>query len=262
MSREALEVIVLGSDGSWPSRGGACSGYLLRTEATTIWIDAGSGTLARLQEYVSLDEIDAVVLTHAHPDHCSDIVGLCVYARYGVERALDTRVFAAKGVREFLFPHKSVEEVLSWHVIADAQQVQVNDVELTFSRTTHGPLTFAVLAKADETTFAYSSDTGTGWSFANFKEAHIDLAMCEAAFAPGTTGNGHLSPEQAAEMARDSNVDRLVLTHLRPTVDRKAAEVAATEVFGKAVEIAAIGDRYKVKSRVSSEWQKPVTNRG
>ncbi len=76
-----MELTVLGAAGTWPPAGGETCGYLLRHEGTTIWLDAGTGTFARLQEHAAIDEIDAIVITHGHPDHFVDVIP-CFYARH------------------------------------------------------------------------------------------------------------------------------------------------------------------------------------
>jgi len=71
-----VTVTVLGCDASYPSSGGACSGYLVQSGSTAVWLDAGTGTMANLQKHIDLDALDGIVLTHAHPDHWTDV---CVY---------------------------------------------------------------------------------------------------------------------------------------------------------------------------------------
>src|SRR5437762_269463 len=68
-----MEVRVLGCSGGWPSAGRACSGYLVREGNTCIWLDAGAGTLAELLRHVMLRDVDALWISHLHPDHCSDL---------------------------------------------------------------------------------------------------------------------------------------------------------------------------------------------
>ena len=80
-----MELTVLGCSGSFGGSGGsACSGYLLQSGDTSIWMDCGNGTFGHLQEHIDVRDLTAVVLTHGHPDHCVDIYGLHVYLRYGL----------------------------------------------------------------------------------------------------------------------------------------------------------------------------------
>lgn len=73
---------ILGCDGSFAGPGGAGSGYLVRTAAATIWLDAGPGTFGRLQEVCYPGTLDAIVLSHEHPDHWTDLESFAVWARH------------------------------------------------------------------------------------------------------------------------------------------------------------------------------------
>ena len=75
----AFTVTVLGSATPYPRPGNPCSGYLIRHGATRIWLDAGPGTLAALQEHTTPDELDAVWVSHLHADHVADLLP-AVYA--------------------------------------------------------------------------------------------------------------------------------------------------------------------------------------
>lgn len=78
----ALSVTVLGSAGTFPQVDNPCSGYLVRTPSTTIWVDAGPGTFAALQGHVALADVDAIVLSHEHPDHWIELPVVRNAARY------------------------------------------------------------------------------------------------------------------------------------------------------------------------------------
>jgi ribonuclease BN (tRNA processing enzyme) len=64
---------VLGSGGAWPTAGGACSGYLLEHDGFRLLLDIGYAVVPRLLERLSVHEVDAVFVTHGHPDHCADL---------------------------------------------------------------------------------------------------------------------------------------------------------------------------------------------
>ena len=238
-----LSVTVLGASGSYPGPGAACSGYLVRGEGTTVWLDAGSGTLANLQRHVGLHDVDAVVLSHEHPDHWSDLEGYYVAIAHVVERT-GVPVYAPAGLREAVH-HDATEPHLAWHTVAEGADVAVGGLRFRFSRTDHGPETLAARIDGGGRSLGYSADSGPGWSLEALGPG-LDLALVEATFLQGDEGRSqHLSARQAGLSARAAGVRRLVLTHLWPTVDPEAARREGEAAFGAPVEVAATGATFE-----------------
>jgi ribonuclease BN (tRNA processing enzyme) len=239
-----LAVTVLGCDGSYPGPGGACSGYLLSCEGTHVWMDAGSGTLANLQRHVPIEAVDAVVISHQHPDHWSDLEHFAVACRWTVGRT-DVPVFAPEGLQG-LTRVRSAGEVFDWQAIGDGDRVEVGPLRLSFSQTDHPVTTLAVRADGAGRSVGYSADSGPGWGLPSLGP-DLHLALCEATFLSTEEGTmQHLSARQAGLTARAAAVGRLVITHLGPRVDRAEARAEAAATFGAEVTVAAIGDRYQV----------------
>jgi len=239
----ALELTVLGCSGSYPGRGAACSGYLVRGAGTTLWLDAGSGTLANLQRHVGLEDVDAIVLTHEHPDHWNDIEGYRVACAWGLDRT-GVPVYAPVGLDRHL--SGAPAPTYEWHVVADGDRVTVGGLTLRFSRTVHLPETLAVRIDGAGRSLAYSADTGPGWSFASLGEG-IDLALCEATYVEASNASSiHLTAAQAGAMAGEAGVGRLLLTHLWPTVDPADSQAEASAAYGGPVDLARMNETYPV----------------
>ena len=68
-----MKITTIGWWGAYPDANEASSGYLLESEGYYVLIDCGSGVLSRLQNYIALQNLDAVVLSHYHWDHVADI---------------------------------------------------------------------------------------------------------------------------------------------------------------------------------------------
>ena len=53
------------------------SGVLVQADSLNVLVDVGPGVLRRLPEVgLDLADVDVVLLTHFHPDHCADVVAL------------------------------------------------------------------------------------------------------------------------------------------------------------------------------------------
>ena len=238
-----LSVTVLGCSGSYPGPGTACSGYLVRGAGTTLWLDAGSGTLANLQRPVALDQVDAVVLTHEHPDHWSDLEGYRVACTYVIDHT-GVPVYAPAGLEERLSADPA--PAFEWHTVAGGDRVTVGRLQLRFSRTDHPPETLAVRVDGDGRSLVYSADTGPAWSLGELGPG-IDVALCEATYLADREGTaGHLSARQAGTMAAQAAAGRLVLTHVWPTVDPEASRAEAEAAYGRPVELARMHETYDI----------------
>ncbi len=240
---EPLSVTVLGCDGSYPGPGGACSGYLVVSGDTHVWLDAGSGTMSNLQKYISLEDLDAVVISHQHPDHWSDIEHLAVACKWVIGRT-GIPVFAPEGVRSLLRVGAAID-AFDWHIVGSGDRIEVGAMALSFFETDHVETTLAVRVDSGGRSLGYSADTGAGWRLSSLG-AGVHLALCEATFLADKEDTiQHLSARQAGQMARDAGVERLVITHLWPRVDPEMARTEASASFGTVVTVATIGDRYR-----------------
>ncbi|MFI5047377.1 MAG: MBL fold metallo-hydrolase [Acidimicrobiia bacterium] len=235
-----MELTVLGCSGSFGAPGGgACSGYLVRSNDSSIWVDCGNGTFGHLQEHLKVEDLTAVVLSHGHPDHCVDIYGLHVLLRYGLDRA-GLPVYAPEGLEGYLASLVSdFGDTFDWRAVGDGDTAQVGDIALRFSRTDHPPPTYAVEATAGGKRLVYTADTGPGWTVGAFAPG-ADLVLSEATYLHADRPAPiHLSAKQAGEAAREAKAQRLVLTHLWPLVDPAAAAEEGAEAFGGPVTLAA-----------------------
>jgi ribonuclease BN (tRNA processing enzyme) len=241
-----LSVTVLGNSGSYPGPGSACSGYLVEGGGVSVLVDAGPGTMANLQEHLALDQLDAVVLSHSHPDHWTDFMVLRTALKWDLE--LDgLAVYGTEELRHMAdtIANSGLPPTIEWQVVGGGDTVAAGPLALSFSVTDHYVDTLAVRIDHDGLSFAYSADTGPGWSFSSLGPG-IDLALCEATYATDEEAAGvlHLSAAQAGAMSRAAGVKRLVLTHLHPGSDPEIHRHHAEAAFGGPVSIADIHERY------------------
>jgi ribonuclease BN (tRNA processing enzyme) len=238
----AVELVVLGASGSYGApRGGACSGYLVRAGRARLWVDTGNGTLAELHRHLDPEDIDAVVVSHEHPDHCADLLGFQVLLKWKARRS-GMAVYAPAGVRERLAAVvDDFEETFDWRTVDDGDRAEVGDARLRFARTDHPVPTLAVEVAAEGRRLVYTADTGPKWSVAAFEPA-ADLVLSEASYQDASAGAPlHLTARQAGEAARAARARRLVITHVWPPLDPEVSVWEAAEGFGAPVELARPG---------------------
>ena len=123
---------MLGCDGSYPGPGGAASGYLVQSDSTTIWLDAGPGTFANLQQVVDPGVVDAVILSHEHPDHWTDLESFAVWRRQSDQSAA-VRIYAPPGLRRRSY--FSDDPVFAWEEIGPSYRVVVGSLICNFVAT-------------------------------------------------------------------------------------------------------------------------------
>ena len=239
-----FSLTVLGTDGSYPGPGGCNSGYLLQAGEFATWMDTGPGTMANLQLHLPLSRLDAVVVSHAHPDHWSDLEGLYVAMRYFLGRK-GLPIYAPKGLRDLMVGEKP-DGTFDWRVIGDGDTAQVGPARWSWSRTDHPVETLAARVEVGGRALGYSADTGPAWELSSLGEG-IQLALVEATLSLQEEGSfEHLSARQAGLTAARCGAERLVITHLAPTIDRELACAEATAAFGTPVEVAEVGKTWTV----------------
>jgi ribonuclease BN (tRNA processing enzyme) len=244
-----LSVTVLGCSGSYPAVDRACSGYLVQTGDFNVVLDLGPGTLANLQRHIGFDELDAVVLSHSHPDHWVDLCGLRTALRYGLRRE-GLAVYGTAETQELAsMLTTDLRPTFDWHVTGDGDEFELGPLRAKLSRTDHYVETLAMRLELprDGRSLVYSADTGPGWSLSALG-TDVDLALCESSYPTDEEAAGvlHLSAQQAGAMGRAARVRRLVLTHFWPESDVEAHRREGADAFGRDVDVAQIDARYEL----------------
>ena len=234
-----MRLRVLGSSGGYPAPGNPSTGFLLEHGGARLWLDAGSGTFAELQRTMDFTRVDALLLSHAHADHCADVYPLHVATRYGVGGGLRFPLYSPPGARETLGAllgpggAEQLDEAFDFHAVDAGEALEIHGFRFTFLRTDHPIHTLAIRAETAAGTLTYSADTGPGADLAGFARGS-DLLVCEANYQDARMGPPfHLSARQAGETARRAGVRELALTHVWPTLDPRISVQEACETAGE-----------------------------
>jgi ribonuclease BN (tRNA processing enzyme) len=246
----SLTVTILGCSGTYAAAGNACSGYLVRGGGTTVLMDAGPGTLANLQNHVGLADLDAVVISHSHPDHWLEIPVMRNALRYVLGQS-DLPLYSTAetlGLAEDL-GHGQLRPTFVPETITDGSEFSIGPLRFRASRTDHPPETLALRVDLGDESLAYTADTGPRWSLAELGP-DIDLAISEATFLeadlPVPGDRVHLTAAEAGAGARSSKVRNLLVTHVLPTGSAEEAVVEASDAYGAAVRAAEVNRTYTV----------------
>jgi ribonuclease BN (tRNA processing enzyme) len=233
---------VLGSCGGWPEAGRACSGYLLEHLGVRVVLDLGTGTASRLFGLLGGRAPDAVVITHAHPDHASDLHALFRWLRFGIPGSDPLPVFAAAGVAELTAAMDppdaaAVPGVLDFRPLP-AGPYSVGPLVLTSRELPHYVPNAGVRVEGPGLSVAYTGDTGPDPAVALLgRDVDLFVVDCTDRGVPGL----NLSAREAGAFAASAGARRLLLTHFWPGADRSACRAAAAEQFPGEILVAEEG---------------------
>ena len=263
-----MTLTVVGCSGSTSGPDSAASSYLVqapwRGGAFSLLLDCGPGAFGAL--YRHLDSlrsdpapVDAIGLSHLHPDHCLDLCAYYVASRYAPTAPWNrVDLYAPTGVLPRLAraydpvpagpnhnPTADLAETFTPQVWRDVQQI--GPFRVRTAPVDHPVPCFAIRVEAAGRALVYSGDTGPCEALVELARG-ADLLLCEAAFMadPGNPHGLHLSGRQAAEHAARADVGRLVLTHIPPWHRPAEVLVEARPYFDGPIDLATSGASYRL----------------
>lgn len=242
-----MRVHVVGSSGTFPSPGRPASGYLIEQGDTRVLCDAGFGTFMSLP--VDSDMIDAVVISHQHPDHCADVFAAYHAWNYRPEPRRNIPLYAPEAVWARIVDFLQKEpETFDFTAVWSGESVALGGLEATFAEMDHSVPTVGSRWEASNRTMFYTADTGPGGDWMSLADG-VDVMLSEASYQGRTEDKGyphHLTATEAGEIARSAEASRLILTHIPPYLDPSLSVAEAEGVFGRPVRLAVPGTSFDV----------------
>ncbi|EKY25312.1 MBL fold metallo-hydrolase [Clostridium celatum] len=233
-----MKITIIGCDGAYPRVNGATSAYLIEDKKTKILLDCGSGSIARLQNHINLSELNGVIISHYHRDHYADLE--CMH----FATMLDTFSEARKEPLVIYGPGE--EEILAYKKFCIGKNFKKEEKftigSLTFSThiNKHGVEAYSIKVTNEEgKTIVYTGDTGYYNELPEFcKDANILVAEASCYEYERGRMSGHMTAIEAATVAKEGNVDTLVLTHLPHHGDIEDLLKEANTAFDKEILLA------------------------
>ena len=224
---DRLRVTVLGCSTAAPHPDSPTAGFLVEWGTTAILLDIGQGVVRNLQRLMDPHDLTAIVIGHMHADHYLDIVGLRYLYPWGEPAATPLPILLPPGGRERLDAlSRAVSERDGFFDAAfeaveydPESTIMVGDLRVRFVRGRHYVPAWGVVIEAPNgVRLAYTGDTGPSSAVEDAVRG-ADLLLVESALglaAHDDLERGHLTPEEAIELARNAEVRAAILVHYAP----------------------------------------------
>jgi len=249
-----VRLTVLGSQGTWPGAARECCGYLLSADGFNLWLDAGTGTFARLQEHLPVGELGGLLISHGHADHFLDIIPAFYARHYGGLGTPGLPFHSPPGFTDLaaLLVSEAGRNVMGetydfTHAMPGGV-FEVGPFRVTPYEMTHiGVPSLGYRIEADGKVLAYTGDTGPCAVLEDLAR-DADLFLCEASFVHGRENppDLHLTGVEAGQMATAAGARRLVITHVPPWHDADEMLREAAQSYDGPLELAVPGQTYEV----------------
>ncbi|HLR62901.1 MAG TPA: MBL fold metallo-hydrolase [Lentibacillus sp.] len=238
-----MKITIVGCWGGYPAPGGATSAYMLEKDDFTLLIDAGSGSLSKLQNMRHVMDLDAVILSHYHHDHVADI-GVLQYAwlvqSYIHESNEILPIYGHTEDKEGFksLTHKKTEGV----AYEPSETLETGPFSITFLKTEHPVPCYGMRITDGRTTLVYTADTAFKEEWYEFaKDADFLIADCNFYEDQDGSSAGHMTSKEGAVIADKANVGKLILSHLPQYRDNNDLVKEAEQYFDGSIELAAEG---------------------
>jgi ribonuclease BN (tRNA processing enzyme) len=221
-----MRLTVVGSGTSQPQTETAASGLLIESDTTALMVDCGQGTIRELLGIRDPRELDAIIVGHMHADHYIDLVSLRYLLPWegvadehlpvllppGGKARLDALATAISERPNFFDDAYSILEY------DPAHRLHIGDLVVSFVPGQHYvPAWGCVIEDPSGARIAISGDTGPSDTFVEAARG-ADLVVAEATLVNAQFDDprrGHLTPEEALDMADRAGAPQVVLVHFR-----------------------------------------------
>lgn len=250
---------ILGASCAVPNPDSATSGYLLCTPTTYVLLECGHGTVGKLLRFGSVADLNAVVVSHMHPDHCLDLVALRNYVYVHKLPRIPLYVpsngpSTLHGLALALTLGDGYFEVaFDVRTYGPESPVDVGDLRFDAVRANHNTVANALrIVDGSDRSLVFSSDTGPFNGLFELADG-CDLLLIEATEPTSLSGpRWHMAPGDVAEVISRTTPSRTVLTHYAAEhangiLARVRAALPPGVVLGDTVSLAVEGERYVIE---------------
>lgn len=238
---------MLGGSGAFPLPDAGCSGYVVEESGFRLLIDPGYGTVGELMRRMPVGAVDAVYVSHRHPDHCADLNPL-LRARAMSETGSPPPLPiyappAALDVVLALDRPGMLDHAYELHEFGIGDEWALGPLRLTTRGLPHFVPNAAVRIEAEGRTLVYTGDGGPSSALVELAEG-AGLLVAEATHIEAVPAASHgllCDARSAGRQAASADVGRLMLTHLWPADDPETARGYAGGEYDGPIQVAGPG---------------------
>lgn len=220
-----MQLTVLGAGTAIPATGYSPASLYVKIGGEHVLLDAGAGSLQRLQQAGKpWHRLDRIFLTHFHLDHCLDLASiLFAYRLPQLGRKKPLHVYGPPGLKRL---YKQLNAAFSGWLSPRGFQLTLTELQENtlrfkgYSVTTKQMDHYATRAigyrlASRSRSLVYSGDTDYCDSIVELA-CNADLLVLECSVPDHQAVEGHLTPSECGEIARESGCKKLLLTHFYP----------------------------------------------
>lgn len=239
-----MRLTVIGGSGGYPGHGRACSRYLVEADGYSLLVDPGYGVATALSLH-GPPPFDAVLVSHAHPDHCADLNPI-LRARAWADTPLPPLpVHAVHGAVDAVLALDRPEVLAGSYTLRDIEpgELTIGPFQLLTAPLPHPRPNIGFRISVGGRSLVYTGDCGPSEELVHLADG-TDLFLAEASYAEVVPPDIIGALSSAADTGREAasaKVQRLVLTHLMPRTDEADAIAAAARYFDGPISVARPG---------------------
>jgi ribonuclease BN (tRNA processing enzyme) len=240
-----MRLTVIGGSGGYPGRGRPCSGYLVEADGFAVLIDPGYGVATALSIGDGLT-FDAVLVSHAHPDHCADLNPILRARAWADVLLPPLPVHALPGALDAVLALDRPEVLAGSYVLRDFEpggELRIGPFQVLTAPLPHPRPNLGFRISVGGRSLVYTGDCGPSDGLIHLADG-ANLLLAEASYAETVPPEIVGSLSSAVDVGREAasgGVQRLVLTHLTPKTNEANAVAAAARYFAGPIAVARPG---------------------
>ena len=220
-----MKLTILGTMSPYSKINNACPSYFIESGCSKVLLDCGSGSHRFFDMQNKLNDLH-IIISHLHRDHYNDLFNY-QYSSYVLHR--QNKIFKPISIYLPEIPQQIVQDIkqefnafCNYYSINEDKELKIGDLKLNFMKTEHSKEvdTYAIKITESEQVLTYTADMSylAKDKIINFAK-NSNILLCEASLLQDygfPEINSHLTAKQAGIIAKQANVDKLVLTHFWP----------------------------------------------